>query len=88
MPGEARYRRRRSDGDSITVGELARRLDYHEQRAETLHREQLEMIRKLDERTDVLTTRVQVIFAVVAVLWAIFLVLAPAIRTVLGIGGG
>lgn len=46
------------------------------------------MIQKLDERTDRLAMRVSIIFAVVAVLWAIFLVIAPILRNFLGLDGG
>lgn len=77
--GPRTYSRRRDD-DSITIGELARRLDRHEQQSSEIHRDQLQMIRKLDSRTDRLTTRVTVVFSVVAVLWALFLVIAPVIR--------
>ena len=82
------HQRRRTDSEPITLGELARRLDRHEQQSDRLHREQLRMIEKIDARTDILSTRVAVIFAVVAVLWAIFLVLAPAIRTFLNLSNG
>ena len=46
------------------------------------------MIQKIDERTDHISTRVTVIFAVVSVLWALFLVVAPVIRQVLGLSDG
>ncbi len=67
-------------------------MDWHERTSERLHRDQLRMIEKLDERiskvddrTDVLATRITVVFSVVAVLWAIFLVIAPLIRFLVGI---
>lgn len=94
MAGGQRFRRRRGDDDTITVGELARRLDKHEDDTTALHRDQLRMIErldakieKLDARTDTLATRIQVVFSVVAVLWAIFLVIAPALRALLGLAG-
>ena len=46
------------------------------------------MIEKLDNRTDSIATRVTTIFAVVAVLWAVFLVLAPLIRILVGVPSG
>lgn len=80
--------RRWDDGDPITLGELARRFDRHEQQSDRLHRDQLRMINKLDDRTDQLATRITVVFSVVAVLWALFLVVAPVLRAWLGVPGG
>lgn len=80
--------RRWDDGAPITIGELARRFDRHEQQSDRLHRDQLRMINKLDDRTDTLATRITVVFSVVAVLWALFLVIAPLLRTLLGVPGG
>lgn len=88
MPGDARYSRRRDDSHSVTVGELARRFDRHERDSAELHRDLQRIISKLDTRTDALTTRVSIVFAVVAVLWAVFLVLAPLIRVVFGLPDG
>ena len=69
-------------------------MDRHETASELLHRDQLAMIRRLDERiealdarTDAIATRVTVVFSVVAVLWALFLVIAPMIRVFLGVTG-
>lgn len=87
--------RRQHDGDPVTLGELARRMDWHERNSERLHRDQLRMIEKLDERithvddrTDVLATRITVVFSVVAALWAIFLVIAPLLRALIGVPAG
>jgi hypothetical protein len=77
--------RRLSDRQPVTAGEIARRLDRHEELSDELHRDLVRMVRKLDERTDHLSTRITVIFSVVAVLWSIFLVIAPVIRTWLGL---
>lgn len=79
--------RRRADHGTITTGELGRRLDRHEAASEETHRDLVHLVRKLDERTDHLSTRITVVFSVVAVLWAMFLVFAPFIRAVLGIPG-
>lgn len=70
------------------MGELARRFDTHERATERTHRELARMIEKLDARTDVIATRVTVVFSVVAVLWALFLVIAPYLRAVLGVPTG
>lgn len=85
---ERPYKRRRRDDNGITIGELARRLDRHEQTAAQLHRDAMRLISKLDARTDALTTRISIVFAVVAVLWAIFLVFAPLIRVIIGAPSG
>lgn len=77
--------RRRWDDEPITIGELSRRFEKHERDAELLHRDIHEIVRKLDDRTDALATRITVVFSVVAVLWAVFLVVAPLIRVVLGV---
>lgn len=82
MPGPTR---RRSDHGTITTGELGRRLDRHEERSAEVHRDLIHLVRKLDERTDHLSTRITVVFAVVGVLWAIFVVLAPIIREWIGL---
>ena len=66
-----------------TPAEVNRRLDRHEDRSDEIHRDLTELVRKLDERTDRLATRITVIFSVVAVLWSIFLVIAPVIRSAL-----
>lgn len=77
---------RRTDGQAgPTAAELGRRFDRHEERSDELHRDLVDMIRKLDDRTDRLSTRITVIFSVVAVLWSIFLVIAPVIRSALHI---
>lgn len=83
MREDARPYSRRSDDDPISVGELARRMDKHERDTAELHRDQLRMIRKLDDRTDALATRITVVFSVIAVLWALFLVVAPLVRVLL-----
>jgi hypothetical protein len=75
----------RRDTDAISIGEVARRLDRHEQRSEEAHQQFAKMINKLDERTDKINIRVTVIFSVVAVLWSIFLVIAPVLRGLLGL---
>lgn len=75
--------RRSSDRDPVTAAEVWRRLDRHEEQSDELHRDMVAMIRSLDERTDKLSTRITVIFSVVAVLWSIFLVIAPVIRAAL-----
>jgi hypothetical protein len=80
--------RRRHDDGLPSTGEVARRLDRHEARSEQLHRDMIRMIEKLDHRTDSIATRVSVIFAVVAVLWAVFLVVAPLIRVLFGVPNG
>lgn len=82
------WRARFRDNDEISTGEIARRLDRHERRSEEAHQQFARMINKLDERTDKINLRVTVIFAVVSVLWSIFLVIAPVLRGVLGLPGG
>jgi hypothetical protein len=78
-------RRMRRDDDQISTAEVARRLDRHEKREEIAHQQFARMINKLDERTDKINIRVTVIFSVVAVLWSIFLVIAPVLRGLLGL---
>ena len=88
MSYDPRRNRRERDHEPVTTGEVARWVE----RNESAHREEHADIRRLleqiDNRTDKISTRVSVIFAVVAVLWSIFLVLAPFIRAVLGIPNG
>lgn len=74
-----------SDREPVTLGEVARWLERHERDSEKTHSELAELAKKLDERTDQLSTRISVIFSVVAVLWAIFLVIAPVIRQWIGL---
>lgn len=77
--------RRRYDDEPISVGELARWLERHEIAAERLHAQQLRMIEKLDARSDLLAQRIAIAFGVVAILWAVFVILAPFVREFLGI---
>ena len=95
MSDDPRRDRRERDHDPVTTGELARWVERsdREQRAE--HREIRRILERQDERitsesdrTDRLSTRVTVIFSVVAVLWSVFLVRAPFIRAVLGLPNG
>jgi hypothetical protein len=81
-------RRRKSDHGYISVGELGRRLDRHEDDSDEIHRDLVQLVRRLDERTDHLSTRITVVFSVVAVLWAIFLVIAPVLRGMLNLPSG
>lgn len=72
-------------GEPVTASEVARWMERHEREASLQHREMMQLIQRLDDRTDRINLRVTVIFAVVSVLWAIFLVLAPFLRIVLGL---
>lgn len=82
-------RRRQSDaGQTISAGELGRRLDRHEEDSDEIHRDLIQLVRRLDDRTDHLSTRITVVFSVVAVLWAIFLVIAPVLRGMLNLPSG
>lgn len=65
--------------------DLTRLISEQGRRLDGVNEKQDQRIDKLDERTDRLTTRVTVIFSVVAVLWSIFLVIAPALRALIGI---
>ena len=85
---DGRRDRRVRDGDPVTAGEVARWVERHERESTQAHRDMVRLITKLDERTDALATRVAVVFSVVAVLWAIFLVVAPVLRTFLGLSNG
>ena len=71
-----------------TAAEVARWVERHERDSIQAHRDLLRMIQKLDDRTDRISTRVTVIFAVVSVLWSIFLVVVPILRTWLGLSNG
>lgn len=79
---------RRGYHEPVTTSEVARWMERHEADSDRTHEKLVQMIEKLDERTDRLALRVTVIFAVVSVLWAIFLVLAPFIRLLIGLPGG
>ena len=80
--------RRRSTDFTPTVGEVARRLDRHEDQTDEIHRNIVRMIEKIDERTDALVVRVAIVFAVATVLWGIIVLLAPFLRGLLGWPGG
>lgn len=80
--------RRRVDDHHPTIGEVARRLDRHEQQTDAIHDRFLEMIDKLDERTDALVVRVAIVFAIATLLWGVIVLLAPFLRAFLGIPGG
>lgn len=77
--------RRVSDREPISPAEVARRLDRHEELSDEVHRDLVTLVRRLDERTDRISTRVTVIFAVVSVLWSLFLVIYPLLRSFLGL---
>lgn len=77
--------RRAADREPISSSEVARRLDRHEELSDAVHEDLVRLVRKLDERTDRISTRVTVIFAVVSVLWSLFLVIYPLIRSFLGL---
>ena len=86
--------RDRGHNGPVTAAEVARWMERHERDSIQAHRDMLRIIEKqdsridaLDDRTDRMGTRISIIFAVVAVLWSIFLVIAPVIRTVLGLTG-
>lgn len=79
---------RRGYHEPVTVSEVARWMDRHERDSDETHREIAKLVERLDERTDRLALRVTVIFAVVSVLWAIFVVVAPFVRVILGLPGG
>lgn len=87
MPYEPRDRRER-DHEPVTTGEVARWVERNEREHRREHEDVRRLLSKLDDRTDVLATRITVIFAVVAVLWSVFLVVAPFLRSFLGIPNG
>lgn len=73
---------------TVTSGEVARWLQRHERDSAQIHRDMQRLITKLDDRTDRINLRVSIIFAVVSVLWAIFLVIAPLLRQLVGLPSG
>ena len=88
MTQDERDSRQYGNGGPVTSAELARWLQRHEASSNRTHEELARIIEKLDERTDRINLRVTVIFAVVSVLWAIFLVIAPLLRQLIGLPGG
>jgi len=78
----------RERNHAVSASEVARWMERHERESTQTHRDLTRMIAKLDERTDKLSTRIAIIFAVVAVLWSIFLVIAPVLRGLLGLTSG
>lgn len=71
---------------TVSSAEVARWLERHERESDRIHDDLVDLVRRLDKRTGELSTRITVIFSVVAVLWSIFLVIAPAVRSMLGLG--
>lgn len=88
MTDGPRRDRRYHDGEPVTAGEVARWVERHERDSTQAHRDLQRMIRVLDERTDKLTVRIAVIFAVATALWSVLLAVAPWVRAILGLPNG
>lgn len=83
-PRQPRYVSKRSD-DPVTMGELGRWMERHERMSDEVHRDLAQLIRQLDDRTDKLATRMAVIFALGTAGYSILLLLAPIVRSLIGL---
>lgn len=80
--------RRYGDHEPVTAGEVARWVERHERDSNQAHRELRRLIEVIDERTDKLTVRIAVIFAVATAAWSVLLAIAPWLRAALGLPNG